>query len=192
MQITATIQNQGQTAATGDVSFYYDVQDAGNLIATNTGVSVVGSGGANTVANWDTTGLGEGTHPIIVVISNVTPAESNTTNNEATKDFVIDNTPPIISNVTSSVGGDTDNSYVVGSTVRIHVFEQNNETGLTGTVTITTDGGAPVVTDAPLLAGSYYYDWNTVGRSAGEVFFIETTLRDVAGNEDSDGLPMTL
>ena len=190
VQITASIQNQGETPANSDVSFYYDVQDAGHLIATNT-VSVAGSNSTDTVANWDTTGLGDGTHPIIVAISNVMPAESDTTNNEATKDFEIDNTPPIISDATSSVGGDTDNSYVVGSTVRIHVSEQNNETGLIGAVTITTDGGDPVVTDAPLLTGSYYYDWNSQGRNAGEVFHIETTLQDAVGNKDSDGLPAT-
>ncbi|MEW5801302.1 MAG: PKD domain-containing protein [bacterium] len=189
--VDVTIHNLGQTSATAQVSFYDTVKDAGHLIGTRS-LSIGGNGSAPVQANWDTTGLSDGQHLVWVVISDADPTESNTSNNEADKALVIDDTPPVISSVTTSVGADTDDSYVVGSTVRILVSEQNSETGLVGTVTITTDSGDPVVTAAPLAeagGGSYTYDWDTTGRNAGEVFYCETTLRDAAGNEDTDGLP---
>jgi hypothetical protein len=113
---------------------------------------------------------------------------------ESDANFTIDSTAPIVSAVDSSVDDDTDETYIVGSIVRITVTEKNLEKGLSGTITITSETDDPGIVEADLTDagdGKYYYDWDTSGRAAADDYQVETTLRDAAGNADSDGLPGT-
>ncbi|UCD85099.1 MAG: S8 family serine peptidase, partial [Deltaproteobacteria bacterium] len=107
--------------------------------------------------------------------------------------FTYDDTlAPIVSEVRSSVDGDTDNEYPVDSLVRIEVVEQNGEEELTGTITIT-GVDDPGIAGEPLTeegGGVYFYLWDTQGRLDGD-YYVEVTLMDASGNEDSDGLLTT-
>ncbi len=83
--ISAVISNQGEAQAVCDVWFYYDEMEDHYLIGKAIGISVEGREGENQTTvvcpmDWDTSGLA-GDHLLIVRIYNVSPMESDTSNN---------------------------------------------------------------------------------------------------------------
>jgi streptogramin lyase len=80
--------------------------------------------------------------------------------------------------------------YPVGSTVDIIACEQYGRVGLTATLTITSTGGATLVSDAAMSDrgdGCYDYAWNTAGSLSTEVYGVEVRLTD-GTYTDGDGL----
>ncbi len=98
---------------------------------------------------------------------------------------------PVIETVTSAVGNDRDNEYLIGSVITITVQEDNKEQNLVGTITIETDDGSdPRVEVEPLTEkkrGSYAFTWKTGKMSPGE-YEVQVTLEDASGNIDDDGV----
>jgi hypothetical protein len=107
-----------------------------------------------------------------------------------------DTTAPVISLVRSLVWNgnqiDTDNNYEAGSMVTIVVEEQWIEPFLSGTLRITSlkagydSGELDLTWDG--INKYYFYDWVTLGLIPSDDYAIESTLSDVWGNQDSDGL----
>ena len=102
---------------------------------------------------------------------------------------LVDETAPVILAVSSSVGLDTSGTYPPGSEVVIRVIEMYGETGLAGTIAISSAAGDIIVNETLMegFEGSYYFIWNTKGFAAGE-YLVETTLSDRYNNSDGDGL----
>ncbi len=100
--------------------------------------------------------------------------------------------PPVISRVVASHEGAEGRSFGVGETVRIDVFESQNETGLSGTVSITNPAinyfhMRRALTYDPAKR-SYYYVWNTRDLQARADYLVTTELWDIDMNKDSDGV----
>ena len=151
-------------------------------------ISVDGSKVLN--VSVSTKGLPSGTYTDNIKIESDDPDESTVL--VPVSFTYIDTLAPIVSEVRSSVGGDTDDEYPVDSLVRIEVVEQDGEEELTGTITIT-GADDPGVAGEPLTdegEGIYVYMWDTQGRLDGD-YYVEVTLMDASGNEDSDGLSTT-
>lgn len=103
VEITATIHEQSNlSSATFDVSFYYT--DKTNLIGTVSRYILPGSTTSATMV-WNTEGLTAGTYPIIVEISNATPAEMNTANNEVQTSYFL--LPNLQDRIDAAIQGDT-------------------------------------------------------------------------------------
>jgi len=103
-----------------------------------------------------------------------------------------DTTAPEVFAVYSRVGSDSDNSYDIGSTVEIIVYEKKNENNLTGTVYISSRTSDFESVDNQLIWKPenkfYFFLWDTSGLKPGADYHVETTLQDRWGNIDSDGL----
>jgi carboxypeptidase T len=113
----------------------------------------------------------------------------------STPDLIItlqDTLAPEIIAVSSEVNGDTDNMYEIGALVRIIVIERNGESGLSGEIYIGSAAQNYYLT-ANLTYNSmeynYYYDWDTTGLKPSADYEVNAVLRDIYGNEDSDGVP---
>ncbi len=104
-----------------------------------------------------------------------------------------DITEPIVSNVTSSFGKDTDNSYYTGSLVRITVEEENGEDDLSGCLTISSSSQSYSSGRQDLTDGlfDYYYDWDTTGLGAATDYEVNVALWDSSNNNDTDGITGT-
>jgi len=85
ISILATIHNSGQIDATGKVSFYLDTIDTNTPFDSKT-VSVPGSGSILVTVTWIPRA---GAHNIIVEISDVSPEESDNTNNQAIQKITV-------------------------------------------------------------------------------------------------------
>ncbi len=103
---------------------------------------------------------------------------------------IVDTIPPEINRVRSKMNGDDDNTYSIGSVIRIIVEEANDEMGLDGKVFITLsenqslfNGTFPLDEEGD---GNYHFKWDTAGLPYGK-YLIETLLIDEWGNRD-DGL----
>jgi hypothetical protein len=87
---------------------------------------------------------------------------------------------------------DTDNNYESGSTVKIIVEEQWSEPKLTGKIRIISIKTGYDTGELDLIWDGtneyYYFDWNTNDLKPSDDYSIESTLADVWGNLDSDGL----
>ncbi len=100
--------------------------------------------------------------------------------------------PPVISEVWSAVGVDSDNEYPTGSYVKICLKEKYNAPDITsGTVRVTSasqsyDSGLLAVTKSQ--DGSYYFcHWDTNGLNAAGDYIAAVTLTDAIGQTDADG-----
>ncbi|MEW5759532.1 MAG: metallophosphoesterase, partial [Candidatus Thermoplasmatota archaeon] len=110
---------------------------------------------------------------------------------------LVDEIPPTISKVLSSVGSDKDGRYEVGSTVKISVIEQYCEEGLTGIINITSESVdfEPKIQNKLLKeegGGVYYYEWNTSGLKPADDYKIEITLSDSSQNTARTSINITL
>ena len=93
--------------------------------------------------------------------------------------FTIDTTAPIIESVSCD---DADKTVVAGAEVTITVHEQNDETGLSGTLTI--DGNDYGLTDN--LDGTYSYTWAIPESQPAYDYNIEAKLIDAVGLFDTN------
>lgn len=109
--------------------------------------------------------------------------------------IMIDAVAPVISSImptqtSGTLKTPTDNIYAAGDTVRIKVAEQNIETGLTGTVLITSASASYNSGSQSMLYDGanhlYYYDWNTTGRMQAADYTLTVTLTDSVGNAHSN------
>jgi len=103
--------------------------------------------------------------------------------------FILDTTAPEIESITSN---DNDSVVIAGTTLVLTVKEKNNETGLTGTITITNETGYKVVDSQGLIDnndGTYYYEYPIPEDEQPGVYNVTAILIDEAGNADNDGLP---
>jgi len=103
---------------------------------------------------------------------------------------IVDTTAPEIKRVSSDMNGDDDNTYSIGSLVRIVVEEAYDEEGLEGNITIALSENQSVYNITfPLVeegGGHYYCQWDTTDLPE-EKYLVETVLVDEWGNRD-DGL----
>jgi len=96
--------------------------------------------------------------------------------------------PPQVAQVDSSVGNDSDGTYLVDSTVALTATDAKGETGLNASLTITSAStgytlGPVAMTDGG--DGTYSYSWDTTGRSVADDYEVEVNLTDAAGNESA-------
>jgi hypothetical protein len=105
---------------------------------------------------------------------------------------LVDNMPPYITKVDSSVGSDNDEVYPIGTTIKLMVFEYDNESGLNGNVFIRSpDLPGSYSEQLELVFDSesnyYYTHWNTIEATPFIDYYFEAYLVDKYNNSDSDG-----
>ncbi len=103
--------------------------------------------------------------------------------------FTIDTTEPVISDIDSN---DDDDVVIAGTTLVLTVVEDNAESGLSGTITITGTTSGVVVDAQGLidnLDGTYYYEYPIPEDEIAEQYTVTATLEDAFGNKDDDGFP---
>ncbi len=86
VNISVTIKNSGSSAGEGSVSIYQDSIEKSHLIGSQVVVNIPQGGSVLVAVTWKAR---TGSHEIIIKISDVTPAESDTDNNQASKKIVV-------------------------------------------------------------------------------------------------------
>lgn len=82
--ISAIVHNNSDFDGTATVRFYRDSIASGNLIGEQTGLTAAKHSATTAGVTWDTTGL-EGSYTVIARIEDVSPVESSSANNTATR-----------------------------------------------------------------------------------------------------------
>lgn len=105
---------------------------------------------------------------------------------------ITDVIPPSIVHVEASHQGHRGTEFGIGQTVRIDVWEEQNETGLDGWITIESFHPRYALKRKPLThddhKGSYFYIWETAGLDDGDEYTVTTEMADIDGNRDKDGV----
>jgi len=102
---------------------------------------------------------------------------------------VKDSVAPEIDDIYSN---DDDDVVIAGTTLVLTVVEDNAESGLSGTITITGTTSGVVVDAQGLidnLDGTYYYEYPIPEDEIAEQYTVTATLEDAFGNKDDDGFP---
>lgn len=104
---------------------------------------------------------------------------------------MVDVVPPVVSAVWANVSTEAEETFIIGSMVRINVEEQYHETNLNGTVEITSASQNYSSSKQPLeydnFNGRYYWLWDTYGLAQASDYMVETTLEDYDLNIDENG-----
>ncbi|OEU83132.1 MAG: hypothetical protein BA873_03065 [Desulfobulbaceae bacterium C00003063] len=170
--ITAAIHNIGEKDATSaNVSFYEgDPDSGGKQIKTTQFLSDIPANGEKSVSvSWDTSGKA-GNHAMYVVITNCSPEEADTTNNQADKNISVEEKP----------------NY--GIDLSCNVSEQNILPGSSASYTIVvTNKGAAADTinltlPEPCYCGwTYSLDRESVELASGDSTEVKLIVSDVVG-----------
>ncbi len=103
-----------------------------------------------------------------------------------------DNVSPVISRVSASYDGQEGTEFGIGQAVRFDLWEESNETGLSGVISIESFGGQYFHRRKPLTwdetTSSYTYTWDTTDLKARSDYLVTTELWDLDDNKDKDGV----
>ncbi|UCC93480.1 MAG: Ig-like domain-containing protein [Thermoplasmata archaeon] len=103
-----------------------------------------------------------------------------------------DNVAPVIDRVSASHNGTEGTDFGIGQQVRIDLWEDMNETGLEGVVSIESFGAQYFHRRKPLTwdegTSSYMYMWDTSGLKPRDDYLVTTELWDIDDNKDKDGV----
>ncbi len=103
-----------------------------------------------------------------------------------------DNVAPVIDRVSASHEGKEGTEFGIGQEVRLDLWEAENESGLSGVVSIESFGGQYFHRRKPLTwdegTSTYYYLWDTSGLKPRSDYLVTTELWDIDDNKDKDGV----
>ena len=187
------VEGRGKGGLTGNITMTL-LEPDGNITAQYIEIGDLRDEGCGVYHyEWDTAAMTGGIYHVETALSDRL-GNSDDDGLPRTPDLIItliDEVPPVVSVVTSSVGEDMDGIYEIGSVVNISIMEKFGEERLSGTITITSNTSDPGVREQALIEvrnGVYYFLWNTSGMVPADDYEVETTLMDISSNVDEDGL----
>ncbi len=188
--LTAVVKNNGEgTARNGDLTMYDGDPDGSGVELSSRSFSDLESGKSMEIFyDWDTNGQA-GDHTMYARVSDVSPAETNSDNNDATpidievQEEVVVNTPPTITVLEPDRKGEVaDEEYTIewhaddedGDSLSIDLYYDTDTNSGNGRILIQRD-----------LENSAVYEWDTSEVNEGE-YYIYGIADDGEGETDDD------